>query len=244
MVYYGDEAGINAPSLAANGSGLAEDDPYNRAPYPWADEAGNQNVYGPADTNLIAFYTTLGAIRKQHPALRTGDFQTVLTGDTTPSVTDNSTFSFARVLGGDKVIVALNNGATANTVTLPVGLYFTDGTLLTDALNSSVYTVSGGAITLTLPARSGVIASATYSLSGRIFTSDGTTGLRNATVSLADSFGVRRTATTSSFGFYSFDNVATGMDYTITISSRRFRYQPRTVQINADLTDVNFTGLE
>ena len=31
MVYYGDEAGINAPSVANSGGGLAEDDPYNRA---------------------------------------------------------------------------------------------------------------------------------------------------------------------------------------------------------------------
>src|SRR5204863_9267759 len=35
MIYYGDEAGIDAPGR--NGFG----DPYNRAPYPWADATGN-----------------------------------------------------------------------------------------------------------------------------------------------------------------------------------------------------------
>jgi len=44
MIYYGDEAGMNAPSLA-NGANGPEDDPYNRAPYPWADESGNANMF-------------------------------------------------------------------------------------------------------------------------------------------------------------------------------------------------------
>ena len=80
-------------------------------------------------------------------------------------------------------------------------------------------------------------------VSGRALTSDGR-GLRNATVSITDSLGVTRTATTSSFGFFSFDNVATGQTYTIRISSRLFRYAPQTVQINGNLTLADFMGLE
>src|ERR671920_230456 len=71
MVYYGDEAALNAPSLA-NGPNGPEDDPYNRAPYPWADEPGDANAYGPADQAVVAYYTTLAHMRKQHAALRTG----------------------------------------------------------------------------------------------------------------------------------------------------------------------------
>ena len=78
---------------------------------------------------------------------------------------------------------------------------------------------------------------------GRVLTSDGR-GLRNATVSITDSLGVSRTATTSSFGFFSFQNVTTGQSYTIRVSSRFFRFQPRTMQVDGNLTLPDFVGLE
>ena len=85
---------------------------------------------------------------------------------------------------------------------------------------------------------------ANVTISGRVFTSDGLTGLRNAGVTLTDPQGVVRTVTTSSFGFYTFDNVAPGFSYTIRIVSRRFRFQPRVVVPTGNLTDVNFVGQE
>ena len=45
MVYYGDEVAINAPSLF-NGNNGPVGDPYNRAPYPWTDQAGDPTIYG------------------------------------------------------------------------------------------------------------------------------------------------------------------------------------------------------
>ena len=83
----------------------------------------------------------------------------------------------------------------------------------------------------------------TVTISGRVRTPDGR-GLRNATASITDSFGVSRTATTSSFGFFSFDNVVTGDTYTFRISSRLFRFTPQTVQVNDNLTLADFVGLE
>ncbi len=78
---------------------------------------------------------------------------------------------------------------------------------------------------------------------GRVLTADGR-GLRNATVSITDSAAVRRTATTSSFGFYTFDNVRTGESYTIAVSSRFFRFAPRVVQVDGNLSNLDFMGLE
>jgi glycosidase len=156
MVYYGDEAALNSPALA-NGPNGPEDDPYNRAPFPWADEAGNANVYGPADTTVTSYYTTLAHMRKQHAALRTGSFETLLTGDTTASATDNNTYAFARTGGGETAIVALNNGGASNTASVPVAAYFADGTELQDALSGATYTVSGGSVNLSLAARSGAV---------------------------------------------------------------------------------------
>ena len=157
MVYYGDEAGINAPSAANSPGGLPEDDPYNRAPYPWADESGDQNIYGPTDAGLIAYYTKLGSIRKAHVALRSGTFQTILTGDTSASATDDNTYSFGRISGSDKVVVAMNNGSSSNTVALPVNGYFSEGSAVTDILNNTNYTVSGGLLALNISAHGAVI---------------------------------------------------------------------------------------
>ena len=80
-------------------------------------------------------------------------------------------------------------------------------------------------------------------ISGRVFTSTGIP-LRNAVVSLIDQAGGRRTATTSSFGVYSFGNVNPGETYTITVASKRFRFAPRVMQINDTVTNLDFIGLE
>jgi glycosidase len=156
MVYYGDEGALNSPALA-NGPNGPEDDPYNRAPYPWADEAGDQNVYGPIDNSVLSFYTTLAHLRKQFTSLREGSFETLLTGDTTAAGSDNNTYAFARVAGAEKAIVVLNNGSASNAASIGVASYFADGAQLQDALSGNTFTVSGGVVNITLAARSGAI---------------------------------------------------------------------------------------
>ncbi|HYO63782.1 MAG TPA: alpha-amylase family glycosyl hydrolase [Pyrinomonadaceae bacterium] len=156
MVYYGDEAALSAPSLASGPNG-PEDDPYNRAPYPWDDEQGDASAYGPADHSVVDHYRTLAHMRKQHAALRAGAFETLLTGDTTPSNTDDNTYAFARTGGGETAVVVLNNGAGSNTANVPVAAYFTDGAELRDALTGATYTVGGGHVQLTLAARTGAV---------------------------------------------------------------------------------------
>jgi glycosidase len=257
MVYYGDEAGLNAPSLGSSGGGLPEDDPYNRAPYPWADESGNPNAYGPADANLINYYATLGVFRRNHPALRTGTFAALLTGDTTASATDNNTFAFARVEGSDKVVVVMNNGSTANTATIPVGAYYANGTILYDHLNNSSpganraalasHTVSGGMITLTIPARSGAVltnlapTAASVSISGRALTDD-QRAISGATVSITGGSGNIRTAITNAFGYYQLEGVLAGETYILSVRHKRFQFSDRAISVDEDLTEVNIIG--
>jgi len=156
MVYYGDEAAINAPGKADN-QGVLQGDPYNRAPYPWNDEAGDPSIYGPADGNVLAYYNTLANLRKQHPALRTGIFESLLTGDSSAATTDENTFAFARSGAGEVSVVALNNGPDINTAAIPVNTYFADGTVLLDAISGATYTVANGAVTLNLLPRTGVV---------------------------------------------------------------------------------------
>jgi uncharacterized delta-60 repeat protein len=88
-----------------------------------------------------------------------------------------------------------------------------------------------------------ILLSGSVTVSGRVVTTDGN-GLRNATVSLTDSNGARRTALTSSLGYYSFDSVGIGRTYAINVQSRRYRFSPNQLQINESLTEVNFIAIE
>ena len=80
-------------------------------------------------------------------------------------------------------------------------------------------------------------------VSGRVVTSD-FRGLRNTSVSMTDPNGVVRTATTSSFGFFAFSNVTTGVRYVFRVQSRLFRYAPVSATINDEITLPDFVGLE
>jgi len=68
--------------------------------------------------------------------------------------------------------------------------------------------------------------------------------LRNAVVSLIDSQNVRRTAITSSFGLYSFDNVNAGETHIMSVASKRYRFAPKVLSFNASAGNVDFIGLE
>jgi glycosidase len=142
MIYYGDEAGIDAPGKSGFG------DPYNRAPYPWPDESGDVNVYGPPDAEMIEYYTRLAAMRRELPALRLGT--------TTTLFTNASVYAFARVAAPHKpVIVALNKGSQPVAVAVPVRGLYPNGTRLGDAQ------VAGGRVSVTLAARSGAVLAGT-----------------------------------------------------------------------------------
>jgi len=87
------------------------------------------------------------------------------------------------------------------------------------------------------------IASTQLTVAGSVTTPDGR-GLANASVFLRDAAGVTRRVTTSSFGFYQFDNVTMGQTYTIGVTSRRYRFTNRSITVTDQLGDVNFVGLE
>ena len=64
------------------------------------------------------------------------------------------------------------------------------------------------------------------SVSGRVFTPAGIV-IRNVRVTLIASAGNRQFATTSSSGNYVFDSVPAGFSYTMTVSSKRYRFASR-----------------
>ena len=80
-------------------------------------------------------------------------------------------------------------------------------------------------------------------VSGRVTTADGR-GLRNATVTITDQNGVAHVTTTSSFGFYQFENVDSGQTYIIGVAARRFQFTSRIIQVLDNLANVDFVAQE
>jgi phage gp45-like len=69
-------------------------------------------------------------------------------------------------------------------------------------------------------------------------------GIRNVRITLTDSSGSTRTALSTTFGYYRFDNVAAGETYIITAKGKRYEFsQPvQVINVNEDTVDINFTA--
>ena len=82
---------------------------------------------------------------------------------------------------------------------------------------------------------------ATVSISGRVTTADGR-GIKNIRLSLSDSLGQIRTATTTSFGYYRFDDVQTGKTYILEANGKHFTFSQsvQVLNINEETDQVNF----
>jgi hypothetical protein len=80
-------------------------------------------------------------------------------------------------------------------------------------------------------------------VSGRVVTPDGR-GLRNAIVSLIDTTDARQNVATSTLGYYSFDNVYVGTGLTVSVSSKRYRFESRVINVTGTLSNLDFIGLE
>ena len=83
-------------------------------------------------------------------------------------------------------------------------------------------------------------SAASVSVSGKVQV--GSFGLTNAVVILTDLNGETRTARTSSFGNYRFEDVAVGQSYVITVSSRRYFFAPQIINVNGEIGNLNFNA--
>lgn len=135
---------------------------------------------------------------------------------------------------------ALGQPITGTSFTLPAGILVADGQY---RWNMSSHIGVGYGTANTFRNYFTVNPNAAATISGRV-TSPGGTSIRNAIVALTDPQGIRRTATTSSFGIYSFSGVNVGLTHSISVSNKRYRFTPQVIQINGSLTNVDFTGQE
>jgi photosystem II stability/assembly factor-like uncharacterized protein len=113
---------------------------------------------------------------------------------------------------------------------------------------NSLFVVDGDGVSLPVAFQPGSVqigaTGGDVEISGRVVSPDEERGIRNAVVTLIGPGGFRRTATTSSFGTYRFDEVPRAASYTLTATSKRYRFSARVIVANDSLNDVDFVGLE
>ncbi|MCI0513703.1 glycoside hydrolase family 13 protein [candidate division KSB1 bacterium] len=149
MIYYGDEVGM----WGAN-------DPDCRKPMLWDDleyvpasvlpDQSQQTIPDPVQVNpdLWQHYRQLIRLRNQEPALRIGDFQTILCAD------QSACYIFLRKYQADSILVALNNSQSVQ----EINLRWSDASVWRDLLNDhQVFMAENGNFTLTLPPKWGRI---------------------------------------------------------------------------------------
>jgi glycosidase len=131
-VYYGDEIGMEGGK-----------DPDCRRPFiwTWSDE--------PERVKVRDHYKRLIAIRKEHAALRSGSFTTL--------VAQGRAYAFERAGAGERLITALNAGEEPVTLELEPTVRPADGTRYRDLVSGSVGTAAGGRVSLTLGPLQGAV---------------------------------------------------------------------------------------
>ena len=132
-IYYGDEIGLEG--------GLPDAD--TRRPFPWdRPELWKREV--------LAYHKELIALRKAHPALRRGAYHRLYAG--------HDVYAFARKLGDEVLIVAVNVAEEARSATIPLGNLLPVGASVERLYGGEGrYHVARQALQFALKPRSGVI---------------------------------------------------------------------------------------
>jgi glycosidase len=132
---------------------------YDSIPIVWmGDEFGQPGAIDPDCRRMMRFgsalsaseqatltnFGKLGTVRAAHPALREGT--------RTRLWVDSTFYAYGRVSGSDIVVAAFNFGSTAATETMSVANIGLTGTVTDRLTGTNTATVSGGNLTITLPA--------------------------------------------------------------------------------------------
>ncbi len=129
-VYYGDEIGLEGGK-----------DPDSRRAFPWKEADLNQD--------LRSWVKTLISLRKRTPTLRRGDYL--------PLLAEDGHYSFARVLGEDKVVVAMNATGRARQVEVPcTALGWNEGRVVQNMISHEKLVVNAGKLLIKLSPWGGV----------------------------------------------------------------------------------------
>lgn len=84
---------------------------------------------------------------------------------------------------------------------------------------------------------------AMVSVTGRVVTQDGR-GIVGVRLTLVDPIGNTYQALSSSFGAFQFDGIASGQAYVLTVTSKRFQFQPQVLAVNDNVSDLKIVALQ
>ncbi len=131
MIYYGDEVGMRGG-----------DDPLCRGGMLWEQGRWNRQLH--------ETYRRLIRLRREHPALTEGDFESLLVF--------NAVYAYCRSTGEDTVLVVLNPRDRRQNVHIPTGGWAGRTRAWHEALSGDLYHTRNGQIVLEdLPARSALV---------------------------------------------------------------------------------------
>ncbi|HMU32365.1 MAG TPA: carboxypeptidase-like regulatory domain-containing protein [Pyrinomonadaceae bacterium] len=88
-----------------------------------------------------------------------------------------------------------------------------------------------------------VPTAAMVSVTGRVVTQDGR-GIVGVRLTLVDPIGNTYQALSSSFGAFQFDGIASGQAYVLTVTSKRFQFQPQVLAVNDNVSDLKIVALQ
>jgi hypothetical protein len=144
--------------------------------------------------------------------------------DTDLPAVSESTLKLKRFTGAvtifDTVPATLNTAA--NTAITTGGISnFSDWTLLSQFAPTAAEVSIGGRVTL------------------------GRRSIAGARVTLTEASGNRRYALTNSFGFYEFEDVPSGATYILSVSDKRYLFEPSSqiVFVGEEMSNLNFTAI-
>lgn len=102
---------------------------------------------------------------------------------------------------------------------------------------NSRFTIRGGFFTPAPFAPTAALAK----ISGRILTADGR-GIRNVSITMTGADGMSRIAFSSSFGYFTFENVPVGAVYILSVRAKQFQFtqSSQAISVLEDMTDINF----
>ena len=127
-IYYGDEIGMDG-----------EHDPHCRKGFPW-----DENRW---DRDLLNYVKDMIALRKEHTALRGGDFKRLWSAD--------GVYAFSRAHGGETLIVAFNVSESPQRAEVTREASVADPKPIFGS--ASDISVRDSRLRFTVPARSGVV---------------------------------------------------------------------------------------
>ncbi|MGI8640805.1 MAG: cohesin domain-containing protein, partial [Pyrinomonadaceae bacterium] len=204
------------------------------------DAMGDESVYG--------FSLNYDATKLSNPIVTIGNAGgAVLSNTTQPGKIGVSVNGFAGnkiAAGNNQTLVNIQFTVAMNAMTGTTPLTFGDSPTFRETASAPPNvmelptTFTNGMVTI-----NAAPTAASVSVVGRAITQTGR-GIRNIVITMTDSQGNTRTATTSSFGYYRFEDVRAGETYIFTARGKRFTFARDTIvrSITEDTNSINFVA--